>query len=92
MAIVSFLDKFTTVHRSKTFEAIRTFRERPTHAADFVPYDLREEGVKPKSVPIEYIDPKLQAGFEAVYKDRLYLLRVPRDHPAAVNVTLLAKD
>jgi hypothetical protein len=33
--------------------------------------------VKPTRVPIEYDDPKAQAAFEAVYRNRLHLLRVP---------------
>lgn len=32
----------------------------------------------PETVPQAYDDPQAQAAFEAVYKDRLYLLRVPR--------------
>lgn len=32
----------------------------------------------PLSVPVEYRDPKAQEAFEAVYRDRLYMLREPR--------------
>jgi hypothetical protein len=44
--------------------ARRTFRGRPI-------------GAVPKTVPIEYPDdPKMQAAFENIYRDRLYLLRL----------------
>lgn len=36
---------------------------------------MKEQQGAPTAVPIAYDDPKAQAAFEAVYKDRLYMLR-----------------
>jgi hypothetical protein len=73
------LDKWLTVRRAdpRTDRKPAQYRMpcEPTFA-DTIPVECGPH-VIPTSVPLEYDDPVAQAAYEAVYRNRLWALRVP---------------
>lgn len=83
------ITRFITVHRLPgTFQAAMRYARRKEPAPPQPPAKprmtwqqtsawLKEcgERVRLKAVPVEYDDPKAQASFDAVYRNRVHLLR-----------------
>lgn len=93
-----FLDRFTTHHklpagylRARKSSAIaepgfRSARDLLDEPATLpVPSQVPEQLVVPDTIPLEYDDPKAQAAFEAVYRNRKHLLRVRDPGPGRMS-------
>lgn len=79
----TWLDSWTNIRRPNQQDLAKrwaTRNEPPVNPGQKVEMrPLRPD----EAIPREFADPRKQAAFEAAYKDRRYLLRVPVDYDPA---------